>query len=387
MKTCYSIALSVLASLAIVGSFGNAQSLYWVEGAFSSPSLRKSTLDGSNVETLNLDSASLPQGLAYDARRDSVYWVELAFAGARINVASPLPSVRRTVLGGASVLRDIAVDTAAQKIYWTATNLATGSMILRANLNGTSPDTLIKWNPGGAEAPRAIALDVAAGKMYWTDFDLGRIRRANLNGTTPEDILSSLGGPVGLRLDVAGGKMYWTEANARIIRRANVNGSGGELLVNTTGTPNHIALDVAGGKMYWTEIGIPKIKKADLNGQNAQDHPISVNNPSGIMVVRTTVNEVSFDPSVIPHEYALLQNYPNPFNPTTTIQYDLPFAGNISLTMYNVLGQEIALLADGYSNAGSYKVTWNAENTASGVYIYRLRAGDFVETRRLLLLK
>jgi hypothetical protein len=283
----------------------------------------------------------------------------------------------------------MAIDTAARKMYWTATNLATGSMIRRANLNGTSPDTLIKWNPGGAEAPRAMALDVPAGKMYWADFNLGRIRRANLNGTAPEDILSSLNGPVGLRLDLAGGKMYWTEANARTIKRANLNGSGAELLLSTTGTPNYITLDVAGGKMYWTEIGIPKIRKADLNGQNAQDLAVSVTNPAGIMVVRTIANDVAFDPSVIPHEYALLQNYPNPFNPTTTIQYDLPFAGNVSLRVFDYLGREIAVLAEGHADAGSYKATWNVPQggIASGVYFYRLRAGSYTQVRRMLFVK
>ncbi|MBM2846202.1 MAG: Peptidase and subtilisin, kexin, sedolisin [Bacteroidetes bacterium] len=387
METRRRVAISVMIAWVLMGSCGDAQSLYWVESTFSSPSLKKSAVDGSNVQTLNLDSASLPQGIAYDARRDSVYWVELAFAGARINAASPSPAARRTVLGGASVLRDIAVDTAARTMYWTATNLATGSMILRANLNGTSPDTLIKWNPGGAEAPRGIALDVAAGKMYWADFDLGRIRGANLNGTTLEDILSSLNGPVGLRLDVAGGKMYWTEANARTIKRANLNGSGIEMLVTTTGTPNYIALDIVGGKMYWTEIGIPKIRKADLNGQNAQDIPVSVNDPAGIMVVRTALNDVSFNPSVIPHEYALLQNYPNPFNPSTTIQYDLPFAGNVSLRVYDYLGREITVLAEGHADAGSYKATWNAGRVASGVYFYKLRSESYTQVRRMLLVK
>jgi hypothetical protein len=387
MKICYRVALSILSSLAIGGSIGSAQSLYWVESTFSSPSLKKSAVDGSNIQTLSLDAASLPQGLAYDARHDSVYWVELAFAGARINAASPSLAGRRTVLGGASVLRDVAVDTAAQKMYWTATNLATGSMILRANLDGTSPDTLIKWNPGGAEAPRSIALDVVAGKMYWTDFDLGRIRRANLNGTSLEEILTSLNGPSGLRLDIAGGKMYWTETNAGTIKRANLNGSGVETLIITSGGPNFLALDIAGGKMYWTEIGLPAIWTADLNGSNAQMVPVAVTSPAGIMVVRTPLNDVALDPIVIPHEYALFQNYPNPFNPSTTIQYDLPFAGSVSLNVYDCLGREVAVLAEGHADAGSYKAIWNTTGVASGVYFYKLNSGSYTQVRRMMLVK
>ncbi len=385
MKTRFRI--SVLIVWGLIASHGYAQALYWVESSFSSPSLKKSAVDGSNVQALSLDSTSLPQGIAYDALRDSVYWVELAFSGARINAASQLPGVRRTVIGGASVLRDIAIDSVARKMYWTATNLATGSMILRANLNGTSPDTLIKWNQGGAEAPRSIALDVVAGKMYWADFDLGKIRRANLNGTTPEDILSSLNGPVGLRLDIAGGKMYWTEANAKTIKRANFSGSGIELLVTSTGTPNYIALDVVGGKMYWTEIGIPKIRKADINGQNALDLPVAVTSPAGIMVVRTATNDVVFDPSVIPYEFALMQNYPNPFNPTTTLRFDIPYASLTFLTVHDLLGCEVATLVHQDMKAGFHTVAFDASFLSSGVYFYRLTSGSYSLTKKMVLLR
>jgi hypothetical protein len=85
--------------------------------------------------------------------------------------------------------------------------------------------------------------------------------------------------------------------------------------------------------------------------------------------------------------FALLQNYPNPFNPATTISYSLPRTGAVSLKVYNVMGQEIAVLADGVHGAGDHTVTWNAEHVASGVYFCRLSAGGFVETKRLVLLR
>ena len=85
--------------------------------------------------------------------------------------------------------------------------------------------------------------------------------------------------------------------------------------------------------------------------------------------------------------YTLLQNYPNPFNPTTQIRYDLPRSGRVSLTIYNGLGQVAARLVDIRQDAGSYTVTWDAREMASGVYYYRLESGGFSATKRLVLLK
>jgi hypothetical protein len=89
----------------------------------------------------------------------------------------------------------------------------------------------------------------------------------------------------------------------------------------------------------------------------------------------------------LPKEFALLQNYPNPFNPGTTIKYDLPKDSRVSLKLFNIVGQEVATLVNAEQNAGYKSVQWNADNFASGVYFYRLQAGDFVASKKLLLLK
>ena len=93
------------------------------------------------------------------------------------------------------------------------------------------------------------------------------------------------------------------------------------------------------------------------------------------------------DESNLPKEFALSQNFPNPFNPTTTIKYDLPTAAEVRLVVYNIRGQEVAVLIDGEQLAGYRSIKWNAPNVASGLYIYRLTAGDFVQTRKMVLLK
>jgi hypothetical protein len=89
----------------------------------------------------------------------------------------------------------------------------------------------------------------------------------------------------------------------------------------------------------------------------------------------------------IPRRFALEQNYPNPFNPTTAISYQLPAFSNVVLKVYNVLGREVATLVNEKQAAGKYSVTWNAASMPSGVYFYRLQAGAYSGTKKLVLLK
>ena len=88
-----------------------------------------------------------------------------------------------------------------------------------------------------------------------------------------------------------------------------------------------------------------------------------------------------------PDRYILEQNYPNPFNPITTIGYALPRSGEATLIVYNLRGEELASLVDSKQTEGNHEVTWDASNVASGLYFYRLQARDFVQTRKMRLLK
>lgn len=88
-----------------------------------------------------------------------------------------------------------------------------------------------------------------------------------------------------------------------------------------------------------------------------------------------------------PAEYVLSQNYPNPFNPGTNIRYELPKTSHVGLTVYDLLGREVSVLVNDRREAGVHEVKFDGSGLASGVYFYRLRAGDFVATKRLHLLK
>ncbi|MBK7091418.1 MAG: T9SS type A sorting domain-containing protein [bacterium] len=107
------------------------------------------------------------------------------------------------------------------------------------------------------------------------------------------------------------------------------------------------------------------------------------------MIVYTSV-AVKVDDTALPGDFALLQNHPNPFNPTTTIRYSLSRPHLVQIEVYNVLGQLVSTLENSEQGVGVYETTWdgtnaNGQNVASGVYFYRLKAGEFVQTCKMVL--
>lgn len=95
------------------------------------------------------------------------------------------------------------------------------------------------------------------------------------------------------------------------------------------------------------------------------------------------INRTSFQPDA----FRLGQNFPNPFNPTTTISFDIPFQTYVSIKVYNLVGQEVAIIVNENMTAGSYSKVWNAASMSSGIYFYKLQTQSFTDTRKLVLLK
>ena len=89
----------------------------------------------------------------------------------------------------------------------------------------------------------------------------------------------------------------------------------------------------------------------------------------------------------IPTEFALRQNFPNPFNPATTVQFSLPRVERVRITVYGILGKMVGQILDEVREAGEYTVHYTPTNLASGTYLYRMEAGEFIAVRRFLLIK
>ena len=110
---------------------------------------------------------------------------------------------------------------------------------------------------------------------------------------------------------------------------------------------------------------------------------VKLSTPDTNVVLTGVINEGS----IVATNYSLSQNYPNPFNPSTVIQYQIPLAGKVTLKIYDILGREVRTLVNEFQQNGSYSITFNALHLSSGVYFYRIQAGSFIETKKMLLLK
>ena len=142
-----------------------------------------------------------------------------------------------------------------------------------------------------------------------------------------------------------------------------------------------------------------KVNTAGLGGKTIKiriEMGYSLDNPTINLVEKyadvslmgkSTSNEISIQSEEFIKTYSLDQNYPNPFNPTTTINYQIPNNNYVTLKVYDVLGNVVKTLVDDYKTQGKYSVNFDASNLASGVYFYQLKAGSFIATKKLLLLK
>jgi hypothetical protein len=129
------------------------------------------------------------------------------------------------------------------------------------------------------------------------------------------------------------------------------------------------------------EVDMLTMNETTINGALAS--------AGGILIIKTGASAVSVDlvDDLLPATYTLDQNYPNPFNPSTEIRFSLPVSGPVRLTVYNLLGQEIVVLVDEVKPAGNYSARFDGSGLSSGIYMYRLQAEGFTETKSMLMVK
>lgn len=134
-------------------------------------------------------------------------------------------------------------------------------------------------------------------------------------------------------------------------------------------------------------INITNADFTDWGGANQQalaDTLLHYYGPNGVWWAVSSVHLADLG---TPEKFALSQNYPNPFNPTTKIEFAIPNANHVRLTVYDAVGNQVAVLVDEQKSAGNYYSVWDASNIASGVYFYRLEAGNYSKVKKMLLLK
>jgi len=140
------------------------------------------------------------------------------------------------------------------------------------------------------------------------------------------------------------------------------------------------------GQGYWVRTNQDGTLIFDTTGSvNARDRIVI--RPTHETPPSAPGDNIEYSGHRIPDVYALKQNYPNPFNPSTVITYQLPGAVHVSLKVFDILGREVASLVDGMKEVGNYSLEWNPEALPSGLYYYRLVAGTFSETKKMLIVR
>jgi hypothetical protein len=181
----------------------------------------------------------------------------------------------------------------------------------------------------------------------------------------------------------------------------NANGAGlSGVVVSATGsngnTDNLYGTTGSDGSYLITNLDAGSYTlSADKVGFNSSElNSITIDYSSGIfnsnsnnlVLSDNSLTEVQ-TPNALPVNFELDQNYPNPFNPSTIIKYSIPANSFVQIRVYDVIGREVSTLVKAQMNAGTYNVTFNADNMPSGIYFYRIEAGNFIQTRKMILLK
>ena len=249
--------------------------------------------------------------------------------------------------------------------------------------------------------PWGIALDIAGGKIYWTDYLGKKLKYANIDGSDEEILATSTTYLADVELDLTNDKIYWADYQGKKIRWADLDGGNAQTLLTTgTALPRGIGLDMENEKIYWTEILGNSVNCANLDGTDPQELIAGLTVPSDIVLyipgaapapIGGFAKETQPAGIATPTAYSVM-NYPNPFNPTTTIAYELPEAGQVDLRIYDITGKLVKTLVDDEKEIGYHTVIWSGKDereqaVSSGVYFYRIKAGEYTETKRCLLVK
>ena len=164
-----------------------------------------------------------------------------------------------------------------------------------------------------------------------------------------------------------------------------LEGSSGSVEVKTNGADSQI-IDVEGEEGAFAKFTVDNVQM--LQGNNVITfEPVSGNIGLDVMEFFLIGTPTSASLTELPEGYELGQNFPNPFNPTTSINFSVPVSGDLTLEVFNILGQRVALLASGYHASGTHTVHFDASQLASGVYVYRMTTGNHTAVRKMMLIK
>jgi hypothetical protein len=299
---------------------------------------------------------------------------------------------------------DICIDGASGAIITWYDHRSTTSFDIYAQRMG--PGGAIVWAVDGVVMNNNVAYDQIDPKIVsdgmsgaiisWTDYQTG----------TTADIYAQRVNSTGAVQWTATGVIICTSANDQIKSQIVSDGNNGAYItwedhLNAGNSDIYAQRIASNAAINWAATGF-----AICTAGNDQLSPMIVSNGNaGAIVVwqdyrsgnNFDIYEVGFNTTGLvaienagttnPDKFTLSQNYPNPFNPVTVINYQLPKASDVKLSIYDILGEKVDVLVNESQNAGNHNIAWNAINFPSGVYFYRMEAGNFVSDKKMILIK
>ncbi|MCB0723627.1 MAG: T9SS type A sorting domain-containing protein [Ignavibacteriae bacterium] len=265
-------------------------------------------------------------------------------------------------------------------------------------ISGSPTSQLVRVNASAGDA--YLFADVPVANIRGITFDLnddfylvnsaGRLYKYNLSSgdTTPVGN-TGVSNLYGLTINPLNGQMWGVTLTGTLYKINKSDASATSVGPVSAGIIADICFDKVGKLYGLSGLGTQNSSLISIDTTNGAGSTIGATGLQGINGLAISPEVVGIEPisSVIPDKYELYQNYPNPFNPNTNIKFDLPKGSNVKLTIYNSLGQKVAELFNGELSAGTYRYSWGAGNFASGIYFYRLETDEFVQTKKLVLLK
>jgi DNA-binding beta-propeller fold protein YncE len=378
----------VLASALLPVATAGAQQLYWLDTRFAAPTLNRANPDGSLPHSIALPPGSLPEGLVVDPVTHALYWTEATFTGARVRRCGLDFSFPADVVTGGSALRGIAVDGAGGRLFWTTSNTVTGPSIRRSSMNGSGLATILAL--GAASNPRGIAYSAASppASLYVCDADADMLYRFDPNGVGgPLLALPANMRPYGIAVDESSGLVYFTEYRKGRIERCTAGGTAETVLLTTAVNPTYIALDPQEGRMFWVEggPGTQRVMRANLDGSAAINLALPVTSYGGIAYAPASlIAGVDGSPAL---ELSLGAVSPNPAFGEAHLDFALPREGRVRLSVLDLQGREVAVLADGVQEAGRHTAALDAAALHPGMYFVRMRASGANLGRRLVVVR
>jgi hypothetical protein len=364
--------------------------IFWIDQTYHK--IQSAYLNGWHVTDIatGVDAA---EGIAIDT---TVTPMKIHYAEAgksrimRMNFDGSDPEEVVTDISG---LEDLDLDLINRKVFWLK-NTYSDDRIMSADMDSLNSNVTDVYKSSYANHDfRGIGVDALNQTIYWSQSaysNYDRISRIGYDGRNREILISI---NYTRDIDVMGNLLYWIRSGSDLLIRSDKACSHMDTILHHV-KGHFFAMDTSLGMAFWTEskidIGYSKIMRANLDDTGAKEIITGIGSKlAGIaLYYNPEFNTAIEAEEVIPHTFSLMQNYPNPFNPETTIRYRMPVSGHVDLSIYNGAGQKVATLVSKQQHPGVYQVKWNAPGLPSGIYFYKIRAGNlYSQTRKCILLK